>query len=128
MCVCVCVCVCWFDFDALAQEIAYKRTKEPISYVPMLQARYRSFVELDNFVGLVHLNWFMKERSSLHLIMPVLCDATQNKATSQNYNGLKTTLLELLLETLIMSISEVLIYYMSSTGHQLKRDVIILHR
>ena len=80
------------------------------------------------FVGLVHLNWFTKERSSLHLIMHVLCGATQNKATSQNYNGLKTTLLELLLETLIMSISEVLIYYMSSTGHQLKRDVIILHR
>ena len=67
-------------------------------------------------------------RISLHLIMPALCGATQNKATSQNYNGLKTTLLELLLETLIMSISEVLIYYMSSTGHQLKRDVIILHR
>ena len=66
------------------------------SYVPMLQARYRSFVELDNFVGLVHLNWFTKERSSLHLTMPVLCGVTQYKATSQNYNGLKTTLLELL--------------------------------
>ena len=94
------------------------------SYVPMLQARYRSFVELDNSVGLVHLNWFTKERPSLLLIMPVLCGVTQNKATFQNYNGLKTTLLELLRETLIMSISEVLIYYMSSTGHQSKRDVI----
>ena len=40
----------------------------------------------------------------------------------------KTTLLELLRETLIMSISEVLIYYRSSTGHRSKRDVIILHR
>ena len=44
------------------------------------------------------------------------------------YNGLKTTLLELLRETLIMSISEVLIYYMSSTGHQSKRDAIILRQ
>ena len=57
--------------------------------------------------------------------MPALCGVTQNNATFQNYNGLKITLLELLRETLIMSISEVLIYYMSSTWHQSKRDVII---
>ena len=68
------------------------------------------------------------ERTIQPTLMPVLCGVTQNKATFQNYNGLKTTLLELLRETLIMSISEVLIYYMSSTGHQSKRDVIILHR
>ena len=48
--------------------------------------------------------------------MPVLCGVIQNKATSQNYNGLITTRLELLRETLIMSSSEVLIYYMNSTG------------
>ena len=100
------------------------------SYVSMLQARYRSFVELNNSLGLVHLNWLRKERSSLHLIliMPVLCGATQNKVSSRNQNGLKTTLLELLRETLIMSISKVLIYHMSSTGHQSKEDMIILHR
>ena len=43
-----------------------------------------------------------KKQSSLFLIMPVLSDVIQNKATSQNYNGRKTTLPELLRETLIM--------------------------
>ena len=71
------------------------------SHVPMLQAEYRSFVELDNCVGLVHLSCLTKKQSSLFLIMPVLSGVKQNKATYQNYNGLKTTLPELLRETLI---------------------------
>ena len=71
------------------------------SYVPMLQAEYRSSVELDNCVGLVHLSCLTKKQSSLFLIMPDLSGVIQNKATYQNYNGLKTTLPELLRETLI---------------------------
>ena len=33
------------------------------SYVPMLQVRYRSFVELDIFVVLLHLNIFTKKNN-----------------------------------------------------------------
>ena len=66
--------------------------------IKLLGHSYRSFVDCDNFVGLVHLNWFMKNQSSLLLIMSVLCGVIQNKATSQNYHGLKTTLPELLRE------------------------------
>ena len=55
----------------------------------MLQVRYRSFVELDNFVSLVHLNWFTKEQSSLLLIMPVLCGVIKGNISklqrAQNY-------------------------------------------
>ena len=34
--------------------------------------KYRSYVELDNFVGLVHLNWLTKKQSSLLFTVPVL--------------------------------------------------------
>ena len=60
--------------------------------------------------------------------MPVLCGVTQSKVTSQSYNVLKATLPELLLATSITLISEVLSYYMNSSGHQLKKDVITLQQ
>ena len=60
--------------------------------------------------------------------MPVLCGVTQSKVTSQSYNVLKTTLIELLLATLITLISEVLSYYVNSIGHQLKKDMITLQQ
>ena len=60
--------------------------------------------------------------------MPVLCGVTQSKVTSQSYNALKSTLIELLLAILITLISEVLSYYMNSIGHQLKKDVITLQQ
>ena len=46
----------------------------------------------------------------------------KNSQRAQNYAA------RIVRETLIMSISEVLIYYVSSTGHQSKRDAIILHQ
>ena len=98
------------------------------NFVLMLQAKYRSCAELDHFVVQIHLNYSMIKQSSLFLIMPVLCGVTQSKVTSQSYNVLKTTLLELLLATLITLISEVLSYYMNSIGHQLKKDVITLQQ
>ena len=60
--------------------------------------------------------------------MPALCGFTQSKVTSQRYNVLKTTLLELLLATSITLISEVLSYYTNSIGHQLKKDAITLQQ
>ena len=72
------------------------------SYVPMLQAEYRSFVKFDNCVGLLHLSCLRKKQSSLFFIMLVLSGVIQNKATYQNYNGLKTQLPKLLRESLIV--------------------------
>ena len=63
--------------------------------------------------------WNLK--TLLRWTIPVLCGAIQNKAIYQNHNGLKITWLKLLQETLIIFMSEVLIYYIDSIVHQLKK-------
>ena len=59
------------------------------SYVPMLQARYQSFVEFDNFVGLVWLINGNTIQPSFHYACSVWCRAKQGNISklqrAQNY-------------------------------------------